>query len=376
MLRKITNFSVLLCILLLQGCFIHQKIIIKGKGNIKLEQVDFNELDGWQSDDHKKALQAFIQSCNKFARMAQSRIIGVQIGDITAGDFRDVCEIAQVVKTMSTKQAQNFFENWFKAFLVSDRSGNSKGLFTGYYEANLQGSRIKTEKFKYPIYTKPHDLNSNPYLTRKEIEDGALKNKGLELVYVDDPAELFFMHIQGSGRINLPDNTVMRLSFAARNNQPFIGISNYMLEKGYIDRSELNAESIKKWLQKNPDKAEEVMNINSAYTFFKQSESEYVVGAQGVPLTAERSLAIDNAVLPYGLPIWLDTVLYKKSGAKEKYSRLLIGQDTGSAIKGVVRGDIFFGYGEEAEERASYTAARGQYYILLPINIVDKMRAR
>ncbi len=364
-------------LIFLSGCFIFHKVTIKGKGNVKLEQVDFAELDGWQEDDQKKALHAFIHSCNKFAKMAQNRSIGGQIGDITVEDFHDVCEIAQVVKTMSAKQARNFFENWFKAFLVSNRSNTSKGLFTGYYEASLKGSLTKTEKYKYPIYAKPKDLGTDPYLTRTEIdEDKILKNKGLELLYVDDAAELFFLHIQGSGRVTLPDNTVVRVTFAARNNQPFVGITNYMLEKGYIDRSQTNAESIKQWLKDNPEKAQEVMNVNPSYTFFRFSDGEFVAGAQGVPLTAERSLAIDNEVFSYGFPLWLETTLKKKGGAKEKYNHLFIGQDTGTAIKGVVRGDIFFGYGKEAEERASYTAAQGQYYILLPINVVDKLRKK
>lgn len=361
-------------LLLLSGCFIYQKITINTNGNVKLEQVDFANLEGWYEDDQKKALLAFIQSCNKFSKMAQSRVIGGQIGNITVGDFRDVCEIAQVVKTMSSKQARNFFENWFKFFLVSDKSGNSKGLFTGYYEADLNGSRVKTEKYKYPIYARPKDLGSSPYLTREEIEDGALAHKGLELLYVDDAAELFFLHIQGSGRINLPDNTVVRVTFAGRNNQPFVGITKAMLEKKYVDRSATNAESIKEWLQKNPELAQEVMNVNPAYTFFKISDGEYVVGAQGVPLTTERSMAVDNDIFSYGFPLWLDTTLKKKGGSTEKYSHLFVAQDTGTAIKGAVRGDIFFGHGNEAEERASYTAAQGQYYILLPINVADKLR--
>ncbi|MDX2083479.1 MAG: MltA domain-containing protein [Rickettsiales bacterium] len=365
--------SVIFLLLILCACFAYQKITIKGRGNLKLEQVDFSTIAGWQEDDHKKALQAFIHSCNKFSKMPQNRFIGGQIGDITVGDFRDVCEIAQVVKTMSAKQAKNFFENWFKVFLVSDKAGKSQGLFTGYYEADLNGSAVKSEKFQYPIYAKPKDLTSEPYLTRKEITEGALEHKGLELLYVDDAAELFFMHIQGSGRINLPDNTIMRLTFAGRNNQPFIGITNYMIDQGYISRDKTDAESIKNWLKDNPDKALEVMNINPAYTFFKFSDGEYVVGAQGVPLTPERSLAIDNNIFSYGFPFWLDTVLTKKGDVKEKYQHLFIAQDTGSAIKGTVRGDIFFGHGKDAEERASYTAATGKYYILLPINVVDKM---
>lgn len=367
---------ILLPILLLQGCLFNQKITIKGKGDVKLKQVDFESLENWENDDHKKALQALIQSCNKFSKMAQSRIIGGQIGNITAGDFRDVCDIAQVVKTMSNKQTQNFFENWFKPFLVETRAGSSKGLFTGYYEASLKGSKVKTERFQYPIYSRPKDLTSDPYLTRAEIEGGALEDKGLELLYVDDKVELFFMHTQGSGRIEMPNGNEIRVTYAARNNQKFIGVGNYMADLGYIKRSDVNAATVKEWLKNNPEKADEVMNANPAFIFFRISDGEYVVGAQGVPLTPERSLAVDSEIMPYGFPLWLETYLKRKDGKKEPYNHLFVSQDTGSAIKGTVRGDIFFGNGQEGEEKAYYMASPGEYYILLPINVVDRIRGK
>ncbi len=364
---------VLIFLFLLQGCLIFQKITINGKGEIRLKQVDFASLNSWENDNHKKALQAFLHSCNKFSRIAQDRPLGGHIGNITTGDFHDVCEIAEVVKTMSVKQTQNFFENWFKPFRVERQLGGSKGVFTGYYEASLNGSRVKTERFRYPVYTRPKNLTSEPYLKREEIEAGALAGKGLELLYVDDKVDLFFMHIQGSGRVHLPNGEEIRLTYAGRNNHPFTAVSNYMMDQGWIDRKNVSAATVKEWLKENPEKADKVMNINAAYTFFKFSDGEYVVGGQGVPLTTERSLAVDSEIIPYGLPIWIDTNLRKRDGSKEKYAHLFIAQDTGSAIKGTVRGDIFFGYGMKAEEKASFMAAQGQYYILLPINVVDKL---
>jgi membrane-bound lytic murein transglycosylase A len=172
----------------------------------------------------------------------------------------------------------------------------------------------------------------------------------------------------------LSDGAEVRVAFAARNNQPFSGISNYLVDQGYLNRSQLNSESIRNWLKNNPDKADEAMNINAAYIFFKITEGEYVVGGQGVPLTAERSLAVDSDVIPYGMPLWLETNLRKKDGSKEEYNHLLISQDTGSAIKGTIRGDIFFGYGPRAEEFASYTSVQGRYFILLPVNMVERLR--
>ena len=180
-------------ILLLSSCLFSRQLSISGKGDITLTEVQFSDLNGWESDDHKQALQALMHSCNKFAKMPQSRLIGGQIGNITAGDFRDVCDIAEVVKSMSAGQTKNFFENWFRPFLVQTSSGRDTGTFTGYYEASLNGSKVKTERYQYPLYARPKDLTTEPYFSRAEIESGALEGKGLELLYVDDKVDLFFL---------------------------------------------------------------------------------------------------------------------------------------------------------------------------------------
>ncbi len=359
--------------LLLQSCLFSSKLTISGKGDIKLHEVEFADLQNWQKADFKKALQAFLHSCNRFAQMPQERLIGKQIGNILVGDFRDVCEIGQAVKNLDARMTRNFFENWFKPFLVSTRFGNSEGLFTGYYEAGLKGSLKKSEKYRYPVYKKPKDLESDPYLSRDEIESGALKNKNLEILYVDDPIELFFLHIQGSGRVELEDGSQVRLTYSGRNNQPYTAIGGYMVENGFISADYANAKSIKKWLNENPSQAHEVMNQNASYTFFEVANDEYVVGAQNVPLTPNHSLAVDDEVIPYGLPIWLESSIKNDQKTYDPYYSLLISQDTGTAIRGTVRGDVFFGYGPEAQEKASYMASKGKYYILLPVNIVDKL---
>ncbi len=367
------RYFLLFLIFILSACLFSSKLTIKGKGNIRLTEVEFKDLDSWPQDNHKAALQAFLHSCNKFAKMPQNRLIGGQIADITFGDFRDVCEIANVVKTMSNAQAKNFFENWFRPFLVENRKGDEDGLFTGYYEASLNGSKIKDETYKYPIYALPKDIEGDtPYFSRKEIEEGALKGKNLELLYVDDKVDLFFMHIQGSGRVKMQDGSIVRLGFAGRNNLPFTAIANYMAQEGYLDRSNLNSATARTWLKANPEKADEVMNVNSAFIFFRIIDGEYVIGGQGVPLTAERSLAVDSDLIPYGLPIYLQTKLKNADKSTSPYNRLMIAQDTGSAIKGTVRGDIFFGNGNEAQEKAFYMASKGKYYILLPSNILDR----
>lgn len=361
-----------LCLLLLCSCLFSKKIILKGKGDIKISQEEFSNLKGWDEDDHKAALQAFLHSCRKFATLPQNRQIGKQLTEITPADFRDVCDIAEVVKNMSSKQAKNFFENWFRVFAVENRKGNDEGIFTGYYEASLNGSFQKNEKYRYPVYAKPRNFSIYDDLSRSEIEDGALQGKALELLYVDDKVDLFFMQIQGSGKVKLRDGRYIRLAFAARNKQPFVAISNQMYDMGLISRSEQNSAGVRDWLKKNPEQADKIMNINPAFVFFEIFKGEYVIGSQGVPLTPERSLAIDDDILPYGLPIWLNSEI-KQKNKREKFNHLMVAQDTGSAINGTIRGDIFFGYGEEAEEKAFYTASTGRYFVLLPINVVDRL---
>ncbi len=372
MIISLRIFSIFF-LLLIQSCLFSSKITISGKGNIRLHEVEFEDFKDWNHANHKMALQAFLHSCNKFAKMPQKRLMGGQIGNIVVGDFRDVCEIAEIVKTMDKKMTQNFFENWFRPFLVTTKYGGSQGLFTGYYEASLEGSLNKTQRFKYPVYKLPEDVGFDPYLSRAEIESGALEGKKLEILYVDNVADLFFLHIQGSGRVKLEDGSQVRLSYAGRNNQTYTAIGNYMIENGYISADYANADSIKRWLNENEDKAQEVMNKNAAYTFFEVSKDEYVVGAQNVPLTANHSIAVDDEVIPYGLPIWLESYIKNKNRNKDTYHNLLISQDTGTAITGTIRGDVFFGYGKDAEEKASYMASKGRYYILLPRNIVDKL---
>jgi len=376
-MSKIPNFFIsVLLVILISGCLFSSRISFRGKGDIILQQSDFASLPQWKNSksNYKLALLSFINSCNKFAKMAENREIGNKITNISVKDFRDVCDIAHVIKTMEDKYAKNFFENWFTPFIVKNKHGNSNGLFTGYYEATLYGSKEKSERYKYPIYKKPKELTSDPYYTREEIENGAIKNRDLEILYVDNKVDLFFLHVQGSGRVILEDGNEVKIGFAAKNNQPYRSIGAYIEEQGYMSGHKVNAASIKDWLSENEDKQNEIMNYNNSYIFFRVLDDEYIVGAQGVPLTPEHSIAIDNDIMPYGFPIWVETKLKDKKGNKTPYSSLLISQDTGSAIKGEVRGDIFFGHGKEQEQKAYYMASRGKYYILLPNNVVEGLK--
>ncbi len=346
-------------------------LVIKGKGDLKLKQVAFEDMPGWQKDEQNKAAVSFVNSCDQFAKMPDEKQIGGKIGNITVGDFRDVCDISEVVKGMSAKQARNFFENWFVPFEVSDKNGSSQGLFTGYYVPELKGSKTKTDIYKYPVYARPKDLNSESYFSRAEIEDGALEGKDLELVYVDDKVDLYFMQVQGSGRVILEDGSIMRLGYAGKNNRSYSSIGRYIIDNNIIPNGDFSYFSIKNWLKNNPEEAEEIMNVNQSYVFFRPSNSDAVIGSQGSPLMPYRSLAVDTDIIPLGFPIWLNI-----NTPNAPYQKLVIAQDTGSAIKGAVRGDVFFGRGKSAENLAGKMNYKGKYYILLPTAAVDRMVGR
>jgi len=342
--------------------------------DLKIREVGFKNLKNWGDDRYDLAVNAFVKSCDKIALLHNSKEIGAGIIDIKVRDLRNVCEMAKVIDGMSNKQAKKFFENWFVPFEISNNKGKNTGLFTGYYEIELQGRKEKDSKYKYPVYAKPEDFDGKSvYNSREEIEDGLLSDKGLELFYVDDKVDLFFLHIQGSGRIVLENNVIKRIGFAAKNNQPYTSIGAIMIDQGILKKDDVSAGSIKEWLRNNPDQADEIMKENKSFVFFMELNDDYIRGAQGSVLTPERSLAVDKSIIPFGFPIWLETTLPVENKGKIPYNRLLVSQDTGSAIKGAVRGDIFFGFGERAEELASYMQQKGKYYIFLPNNVAERL---
>jgi membrane-bound lytic murein transglycosylase A len=354
--------------IILSSCSYSTNNTIRGKGNIVLKRVEYSQLTNWSKDNHKKALQSFLNSCERFKKMDDHHKIGNKIGNIRISDFKDVCHIGNLIKYTNSRQIRNFFENWFVPFKVSSKSGNSMGKFTGYFEPVLEGSLIKTKIFKHPVYTKPDNYER---YSRESIQRGALEGKDLEIAYVKDKINLFFMHIQGTGKISLPDGRTIKLSYNGKNNYTYKSIGKHMIARRVIASGNYSYDSIKSWLRNNPAQASAILNVNKSYIFFKVSRDDKVIGAQGVELTAERSLAIDKDLLPYGYPIWLE--VKSKSSGNNIYNKLLVTQDTGSAIKGPVRGDIFFGSGKEYEAKASKMNHFGSYYIFLPSNAVSKL---
>lgn len=289
--------------------------------------------------------------------------------------------------------ARAFFANNFRVFAIADR-GKRDGLFTGYYEPELRGSRTPSDRFSVPIYRRPDDLVTvdlgafndewrgrrlagrvedgrlKPYPTRADITSGALSDQGLELVWVDDPIGAFFLQVQGSGRVRLEEGGDLRIGYAATNGRPYRSIGREMIARGLMKREEVSLQSLRDWLKSHPDQATEILNANPSFVFFRELPEDGPIGAQGVALTPGRSLAVDRAFMPLGVPVWLETTY--PDGVEEAgtpLQRLLIAQDTGGAIKGIVRGDVFWGSGERAERIAGHMKQTGRYAVLLPIGL-------
>lgn len=333
-----------------------------------LKQTDFTKISGWVNDNTNDLLEVYKESCKKFnTKQWQKFYI---INNIT-GDPEDYCKILNEYIASNKNNLQLFIEENFVPYQVFNHK-NNKGLFTGYYELNLNASLVQTTKYKYPIYAKPKDLDLvRPYYTREEIDNGILKGKNLEIAYTDDEARLFFLHIQGSGILNFENGENLRITYDGQNGHKYFPIGKYLRYVEKIPPEKINALFIMNWLRFYTFKAKSVMNYNKSYIFFKNNSALSPIGAQQVPLTPGRSLAIDRNFLPLGSFLWLNTSSnYNTSPIK----KLFIAQDTGGAIKGVVRGDIFFGAGEEAEKHASSMKNIGEYFLLLPKNHVLNSR--
>ncbi len=329
-----------------------------------MEPISFNEISGWADDRHADALAAFRRSCPKLVAGADTRIStdgGAKT--VTSAEWKGICAAAGVVKDGDNRAAKAFFEANFRPLVVK-----APASFTGYFEPELRGSRAPSRIFNVPVYRRPTDLADRPYLTRAEIEQGALKGKGLEIVWVQDPVALFEVQVQGSGRVHLAEGGTLSLGFDGSNNRPYTAIGNTLIEMGVLQKDKVTWPAIRDWLKRNPIKGRDVMRKNERYIFFKDTRTAAPVGSQGVTLTAQRSLAVDTVYTPFGTPIWIDTSrpVTGKPNVTEIYRHLMIAQDSGAAIKGPARGDVFFGNTPQAADWAGRMVAGGRAIILVP----------
>lgn len=319
--------------------------------NEPFSPANYAPLTGWNQQAHEQALAAFQASCK-----AGVRPNGAYGGYFHKAAWQRACNQAQIIPA-SREQAKQFFETQFTPHSFSPQQ---EAKLTGYYIPLLEGSLTQGGTYQWPVYKVPADFTS-PYLTRAQIEAGALAGKGLELIWLNDPVMRFFLHIQGSGHVRLPDGRQMTLQFAAKNGQPYTALGKILIEEGHLTKQNVSLQSIRDYLLANPQRQQELMNRNASFVFFSLAPSLTTPkGAQGVPLTPQHSLAIDPAYWPYGIPIYLDV------HAPKPFQRLAITQDTGSAIKGQARADWFAGLGKQAEEMVGHLAAGAQWIVLLP----------
>lgn len=308
----------------------------------KISILEFSDLSGWAEDDHDAALSVFTVTC----------------GDMRRPDWKSLCAIAK-----ETTDGRSFFEMFFKPVLIED---GAAGLFTGYFEPELPGSRVSDDRFRYPLYAVPPDLPAGqPWLTRRQIDEGALAGRGLEIAWLADPVDLFFLQIQGSGRIRLPDGSVLRVGYGGFNGHLYASVGAELVVRGIYERHQLSAEVIRSWVARNPDEGQALLWTNPSYVFFREVSEVPAdrgpLGAMNRSVTTLRSVAVDPAFVPLGAPVWIE-----KAGDTPMH-RLMVAQDTGSAIKGAQRADIFFGTGREAGRSAGQISDPGRIVVLLPI---------
>lgn len=362
------RFPALLLLFLCSGC-----AFFKAPDRFGAAPVSFQALSRWEGEDHREALHAFLASCPILAKKARPATSGSAIR-VSESVWRSLCEDGKR-SLFSQQQARLFFERRFVPYRVNN-NGRTHGLFTGYYEPVLYGAFRQYGDFQYPLYMKPPDLkDGRSYYTHAEINDGALKGRKLEMVWVDDPVMLFFLQVQGSGRVRLTNGRELHVGYAGKNNQPYVSLGKVMGDEGLLPKGEINFFTIRQWLYKNRGQAFRLMERNPSYVFFEKRGKPGAVGAVGATLTPQRSLAVDSAYIPYGLPLYVETELPAfPQQSPAPFNRLMVAQDTGGAIKGPVRGDIFFGLGDEAEYLAGYMAKKGVYTLLVPKEITYQLQ--
>ncbi len=357
---------------------------VSAPDKIEFTVARFSDLPGWTADRHGEMLPALRRSCGLPGGRAPKAPSGFKT---TKAEWRAMCRALPAVNDRDHRAARAFIEKWFVPYRVSGASG-AEGLFTGYYEPELRGALTPDRRHRTPIYIRPPELVSvdlgefradlkgeriagkvirgrlRPFPNRASIDDGALVGRGLELLWVDDPVDVFFLHIQGSGRIVLPDKRVIRVGYAGANGHPYRAIGRELVASGAIPRARVSMQTIRAWLAANPTKARAMMQTNRSFVFFRRIDGDGPVGSQGVALTPGRSLAVDRRFIPLGLPLWLDTT--DPLDPSTPLRRLMVAQDTGGAIRGPVRGDVFWGHGPRAAARAGRMKSRGRYFLLLP----------
>jgi membrane-bound lytic murein transglycosylase A len=388
-LQKISFFSITilaLTVMLAKGLI----YLNDSYPHLFLSKTTFAQLPAWKDDDHSDALRAFQRSCTEILKRKPDNAFAKFPESGTVRDWQTICTAANQLIPNNIITARDFFEKWFEPYQVRNNL-STHGLFTGYYLPLLQGSLKPDKRFSIPIYGVPNDLvtvnlgkfhqeltgqiliaqlkNNNLYRypDRSAINQGALHDHAEVLVWTDNLIDIFFAQIQGSAIVELPNHERFIINYAASNGLPYTAIGKILIANKAIPKENMSMQSLRTWLEKNPEQINTVLNNNASYVFFKVLRNSDPLGSEHVPLLPERSLAVDTQFIPLGAPIWLNTSLPASTmNYPGVYQRLLIAQDTGGAIKGIIRGDVYWGASEKAAEMAGHMQSDGQYWILLP----------
>jgi membrane-bound lytic murein transglycosylase A len=362
--------------------------------------MSWSDIPGWNNDDQLAAYQTFRASCKPIAAqhdaVPDSRAIGVTL--------REPCRAARASEISDGAKARAFFENYFVPLEIA-RLGQDAGFVTGYYEPVIEGSRTRTDVYNVPVYRRPSNLFMRgysqaspdlpnkgqvfrkigrrklvPYYDRGQIEDGALEGRGIEICWLKDQTDLLFAQIQGSARVRLPDGSTLRINYDSYNGYPYTAVGRVLIDRGLFTRDEMSMQKIREWMEANPEGAKDVRRQNRSYVFFRElqlSDKDEAIGAQGIPLTPGRSIAVDKALHVYGTPFFISGELPIESDkSKTPFHRLMIAQDTGSAIVGPARADLYFGAGPDAGKIAGRLKSNMRFVMLVPKSLDPVARGR
>jgi len=362
--------------------------------------VAWSDVAGWRSDDHLQAFRAFRASCVPIVGQQKTPVEAKALGS----SLSEPCRAARAFEITDSARARSFFEEHFLPLQIS-RLGEDAGFVTGYYEPVLEGSRTRTDVYSVPVYRRPSNLfvrgfkqdapslpNKGqvfrkigrrklvPYYDRAEIEDGAIAGRGLEICWLKDQPDLLFAQIQGSARVQLEDGTTVRINYDSHNGYPYMAVGRILIDRGIIPKEQMSMQKIREWMDQNPEGANELRRQNRSYVFFREvplSDKDEAVGAQGVPLTPGRSIAVDKSLHVYGTPFFIEGELpIQSEQSKTPFHRLMVAQDTGSAITGPARADIYYGAGAEAGRISGRLRHSMRFVMLVPKSLDPVARGR
>jgi membrane-bound lytic murein transglycosylase A len=354
--------------------------------NAQTETLTFASLAGWTADDHAAAFGAFLKSCGAILQGSKA----MRAARPVYGGLYNACERAATLAaagTVDTGVARKFFEDNFNPVRILPPMHTygyytgADGFYTGYYEPEVVGSRVKSGEFSIPLYGVPAKLAGKKsrvfsQYDRVDIEKGALAGKDLEICWVKNPVDAFFAQIQGSTRVKLDDGELLRLNYIASNGKPYTPVGRLLIDQGVFTPQEMSMDKIREYMEANPDEGKALREKNRSFVFFSKTAlapHDECIGAQGIPLTPGRSIAVDPTIHVYGTPIWIDAKFPLKSDAPEDaFQHLMVAQDTGSAIRGAARADIYFGHGEDVPHFAGRIKQFGAFVMLVPRSVEVK----